>query len=135
MKLLPSFGGILLFLFLNLSIVRADTYYVLFDDSCMDQLVYGYQNAPAGSNYLVYHLSVNPGEKALLDVGQVTKTYRQGLPAGTLLCGDQRLNRQLVQEMVRGQHEVFVLVAEPGNRYQVSRVNSVGYYNHSPHGI
>lgn len=116
-------------------IVPARDYYIMYDESCMDRLEYGYGFTPQNQNYVKYHVKINPTEVLVLEVGTEddapTQTY---LSSTTISCGNDILSRSLLNK-VRGSEDQVFVVQPKGNRYKISKVNMASYWKRDNRGL
>ena len=116
--------------------LSGENIYLLFDQTCMDRLEYGYGFTPAGQEYVKYHVKISPTEMIVFEVGPENNSPKQNyLSAATIGCSDEALSRQLVQNQRNNQTEVFIVRQVNGNQYQISKVNNSSYFRRDNQGV
>jgi LysM repeat protein len=116
-------------------LVPARDYYIIYEKSCMDRLEYGYGFTPQDQNYVKYHIRINPTEILVLEVGTEDDAPTQSyLSSSTVSCGNEILNRSLLDKVRGGQDQVF-MVQPAGTRYKISKVNMASYWKRDDRGL
>lgn len=109
-------------------------YYVLYNPSCMDRLLYvaTTKNATTkkdtATEYLVYRLNPNVNERFYLEVGAESQQIQEFLPTQIYSCGNTLFDAKLVQAVNSGQDRVYLVVRKDNNRYSITQVSQVTYY-------
>lgn len=127
MKINSFFGISLALLFLT-NVLQGNELFIRFDESCMDEFEYVYQNQNLGNNdHLTYAINVGQGRKIFLEVGEpVQRTF----PQQTINCSNAFFDQQLVDAINQKIDQVFVITVR-GNRYFAAPVTMAAYYEKS----
>lgn len=103
-------------------------YYVLYNQSCMDRLLYVASTKDTATEYLVYRLNANVNEKFYLEVGKESTQVQEFLPTQIYNCGNTLFDAKLVQSVNNGTDRVYLVVRKDNNRYAISQVIQIDYY-------
>lgn len=114
--------------------VLGANYYVLYNPSCMDRLLYVSNTKDASTKkdtateYLVYRLNNNANERFYLEIGAESQQIQEFLPTQIYSCGNTLFDAKLVQAVNSGQDRVYLVVRKDNNRYSITQVLQVTYY-------
>lgn len=103
-------------------------YYVLYNPSCMDRLLYAAATKDTTTEYLVYRLNANVNEKFYLEIGRESQQLQEFLPTQIYNCGNTLFDAKLVQSVNNGTDRVYLVVRKDNNRYAISQVLQISYY-------
>lgn len=125
MKMNPFFGILGLILLILPISINANELFIRFDESCMDQFEYVYQNPNLGNNnHLAYSIEVSQGRKIFLEVGA---PIQRTIPQQTINCSNAFFDEQLVDAINMKIDQVFVITVK-GNRYFAAPVTMAAFY-------
>ena len=121
-----TFFGILGFVLLLLpSALFSNEMFIRFDEACMDQYEYVYENPSQGNNgHLAYAIDVGQGRKIYLEVGA---PIQRNFPQQTINCNNAFFDEQLVDAINQRIDQVFVITVK-GSRYFASPVTMAAFY-------
>jgi LysM repeat protein len=135
MKIIQKANLLTLFFCLHLAMSRADTY-ILFDPSCMDRLEFAYDFTPPGSEYVKYQIKISPTEYVIMEVPSENSSPKQSLlPGQAIGCGDQKISRQMADNIFNNREKVFMVRRTSDNQYQISQVMTAGYFRRDSRGV
>lgn len=124
MKMNSFFGILGLILLILPTSTHADELFIRFDESCMDQLEYVYQNPNLGNNnHLAYAIKVGQGRKIFLEVGE---PIQRTVPQQTINCSNAFFDEQMVDAINLKIDQVFVITVK-GNRYFAAPVTMAAF--------
>lgn len=123
-----SFLTICLFLTAFIHNALSANYYVLYNPSCMDRLLYSSTTKDTTTEYLVYRLNANVNEKFYLEIGKESQQLQEVLPAQIYNCGNTLFDAKLVQSVNNGTDRVYLVARKDNNRFAISQVLQISYH-------
>lgn len=111
--------------------VWSANYYVLYDASCMDRLLYANNESGATSEYLVYRVNANAVEHVFLEIGTENQRTQEVLPTQVFTCGSSVFDSKLVDGVNSGKDRIFLVIRKGNNQYTLSPVTQASYYQFS----
>jgi len=103
-------------------------YYVLYNPTCMDRLLYVATTKDTATEYLVYRLNANVNERFYLEVGTESQQMQEFMPTQLYNCGNTLFDSKLVQAVNSGRDRVYLVVRKNNNRYAINQVMQISYY-------
>ncbi len=123
-----SFLTICFFLTTFIHSALSANYYVLYNPSCMDRLLYSATTKDTTTEYLVYRLNANVNEKFYLEIGKESQQLQEVLPAQIYNCGNTLFDAKLVQSVNNGTDRVYLVSRKDNNRFAISQVLQITYH-------
>ncbi len=124
------FTSLLTFLFVLLALItRAQDYFIVYDESCMDRLEYSY-NSSLEEPFISYQIVISETEKIILEVGKESQTTQSYVPANFWRCDNANFDLDLIQTINQNAQNIFVVRRAGPREYNVTKVRFASYYRY-----
>lgn len=127
----------LTFLFLltyMVSFANAESVYLFYDDTCIDQYTYqktkqDNRGAITNHKHYAYHIRINDNERVVLNIGQEGNDVSNYRPSNLKYCGDVVISESFSRRINTEDIKVFLVKKQANsNTYKVMAVKSADYF-------
>lgn len=120
---------LLLSTLLALGIFAQQRIFIQYDPACMDRLVYDMTRPEGASEFVTYHINLQPGKKLVLEVGSEIQSSFTTLPNGMLNCQTGGFDEAMMRRINANVDEVFIVLVQGGTVVAMSPVRLAGLYS------
>ena len=122
------FALLVLTTFLAVGISAQQRLFIQYDPACMDRLVYDLMLPEGPTEFVSYHINLEPGKKLILNVGKESPANFTSLPNGMLNCQTGGFDEAMMRRINANVDEVFVVLVQGGNVVAMSPVRLAALY-------
>lgn len=107
--------------------LKADTYYFMADQSCMDRLKYTMSTGSNSVDQTIYHYDLGNGAKLILELAPGQGELARQLSGKLVTCGSNLVNENNYEMVGSPGNTKYVAIPQSGGQYRIIPVMMINY--------